>query len=492
MNADAKLRKLSRCIAAALICGASSLAGAATVVVQNNNLAGIGFNDPSAPSAAAGCDKGETLGECRLRVFNKAAEQWGNLLVSDVTITVNGSMVAQTCGAGGTVLGSAGPTTAHANFANAPRTGVAYVQALANSWAGTDLNAAQNDLNANFNISVDAGCSAGTVGWWYGTDPSVPVPDDRIPLLPVVFHEIGHGIGFTSLYSATSGAASTSSGTPIWGYYLYDTETDKLWKDMTNGERAASAINDPDLVWTGPLTNAWSSAFLGAPAKVIVNAPAGIAGTYEAQTAEYGASVTSPLTGDVVLADDGSAAGGGTVNDGCETPFVNAADVAGKIALIDRGVCNFTVKVKNAQLNGAIGVIIANNAATGLPGMGGNDATITIPSLGVTQALGNAIKANLPGTNATLGTDPDAPLSGTTDGCLRMFAPNPVQSGSSVSHFHSDAFPNLLMEPALNRSIFDKIDLTLPLFRDIGWRMNPENILFRDTFDENPCAHVQP
>ena len=42
--------------------------------------------------------------------------------------------------------------------------------------------------------------------------------------------------------------------------------------------------------------------------------------------------------------------------------------LAGKIALIERGSCTFALKVKNAQLAGAIGAIIQNNQA-GLPPM---------------------------------------------------------------------------------------------------------------------------
>ena len=76
--------------------------------------------------------------------------------------------------------------------------------------------------------------------------------------------------------------------------------------------------------------------------------------------------------------------------DGC-TEAVTPADIAGKIAIIDRGTCTFVAKVKNAQLAGAIGVVIVNNSATGLPGMGGTDATINIPSVGISQAEGKAI-----------------------------------------------------------------------------------------------------
>lgn len=475
----------------------------ATITIVNIDGAGEGFNDPATPAPDAGCQSGETLGQCRLRVFNVAAAQWGQLINSNVTIVVNAAMNPLTCAGSSATLGSAGPEDAFANFPNAPKPDTAYVAALASSLAGADQDPASHDINAQFNVDMDNGtCLNGTVGWWYDTDPNAPRPSNRTPLLPVVFHELGHGLGFVSLYSNSNGAPLTGTDVPIWGYYLYDDEAEKYWKDMTNAERNVSKINDPHLVWTGTRTNRQAPKFLGPPAKLIVNTPAGIAGNYDAQTAEFGASVaTSPVTNDVVYVDDGVIGpvdadhpAAGTVNDGCETPFANAAAVAGKIALVDRGYCTFTIKVKNAQLAGAVGVIVANNAASGLPGMAGSDATITIPSLGVAQATGTSIKANLPspGVNATLGTEVDAPLAGTQAGCIRLNAPDPVVLGSSVSHFTADAFPNLLMEPSLNTTIFDKVDLTLPLFQDIGWSTDVENILFLDGFDANPCPFVQP
>lgn len=473
--------------------------GAATITIVNIDGPGEGFNDPAAPNANAGCNVGETLGQCRLRVFNVAAAQWGTLLNSSVTIVVNAAMNPLTCSQTSATLGSAGPQNAIADFPNAPKPATAYVSALANSLAGSDLDPGVHDINAQFNVTMDAGtCLNGTVGWWYGTDPAAVRPNDRTPLLPVVFHEIGHGLGFVSLYSNADGSSLTAPDVPIWGYYLYDAETSKYWRNMTNAERNVSKINDPDLVWAGTRTNKQAPKYLGPPAKLIVNSPAGIAGNYDAQTAEFGASVaTNPVTNAVVLVDDGVVGSGatpGTINDGCETPFVNAAAVAGKIALLDRGFCTFAIKAKNAQLNGAVGVVIANNTSPGLPGMGGSDLTITIPALGITQAAGTSIKANLPapGVNATLGVQAGAALAGMTQGCIRLNAPNPVVQGSSVSHFTADTFPNLLMEPALNTSIFDKVDLTLPLFQDIGWNTTVENIFFLDGFDPNPCPYVQP
>ncbi|HMP30216.1 MAG TPA: hypothetical protein PKD85_11485, partial [Saprospiraceae bacterium] len=49
-------------------------------------------------------------------------------------------------------------------------------------------------------------------------------------------------------------------------------------------------------------------------------------------------------------------------------------DFAGNIAVVERGVCGFTEKVKNAQTKGATAVIVCNNQA-GIIAMGGTDAT---------------------------------------------------------------------------------------------------------------------
>lgn len=139
------------------------------------------------------------------------------------------------------------------------------------------------------------------------------------------------------------------------------------------------------------------TAFTQNPPSINITAPAALAGPRGAGSASFGPQSFS-LAGDVVVVNDGSGVG----TDGCETPFANAAAVAGKIALIDRGTCGFAVKTKNAQLNGAVGVIIGNNAAGGAPGMSGTDATITIPTLSLSQADATAIKASASTVSATL------------------------------------------------------------------------------------------
>lgn len=466
---------------------------AATVTVVNNDGPGEGFNDPT-PVAPLPSNPEVTLGAQRLRVVQTAADQWGALLESTVEIRVRVAFNPLACNGNSAVLGSAGATTIHADFANAPFPNTWYSAALANALSGTDLNGTavgNEEINSQYNSDYDSGtCITGTAGWYYSTAASDPTPANRTALLPVVFHEFAHGLGFQTFTSSTTGAFN--GGRPdIWTRFLMDAPSRTRWIQMaSNAQRQASAISDPNLVWAGPNVRVDKTLYLDSAPKLIVNSPASIAGVKDAQPASFGpAAPVGGITGNLVLVDDGiSTPPAGVPRDGCEMPFVNAAAVAGNIALIERGSCNFTVKVKNAQLAGATAAIIFNNVASGLPGMGGADATVTITSYGISQADGNAILAQLPapGVNATLGLDPAGALSGTNAGFVRMNAPNPVQPGSSVSHWTIDTFPNLLMEPSINANLFSDVDLTIPLFRDIGWNDNapPGLYIFEGGFEE--------
>lgn len=120
--------------------------------------------------------------------------------------------------------------------------------------------------------------------------------------------------------------------------------------------------------------------------------PPSIAGFKTIGTATYNPTPVLNVLANCVIALDGV----GVTTDGCST-LTNAAQVAGKIAVIDRGNCNFIDKTLNAQAAGAVGVIIVNNSSsTSPPSMSGTPTVaITIPTVSVTQTTGNAIKAQL-------------------------------------------------------------------------------------------------
>ncbi len=138
--------------------------------------------------------------------------------------------------------------------------------------------------------------------------------------------------------------------------------------------------------------------------------------------------------------------------------------------------------MKNAQNAGAVGVIVVDNAAGGPPaGLGGADPTVTIPAIRVTLADGNKLKAALnetPSDRSTglvvrLGTDTSQLAGADSLDRVMMYSPNPRVAGSSVSHYDTSAFRNLLMEPSINsdltQSLLPPEDLTVPLLKDIGW-----------------------
>jgi len=115
--------------------------------------------------------------------------------------------------------------------------------------------------------------------------------------------------------------------------------------------------------------------------------------------ANFGPNLTpSGITGDIKIAEPIG---------GCET-ITN--DLTGKIALVERGVCNFVTKVKNAQLAGAKAVVIYNLPdSPKFTDMGGTDSSITIPSVLVPYADGDLINQTVAAgknVNVTLYDDP--------------------------------------------------------------------------------------
>ncbi|HVF74056.1 MAG TPA: M28 family metallopeptidase [Acidimicrobiales bacterium] len=68
---------------------------------------------------------------------------------------------------------------------------------------------------------------------------------------------------------------------------------------------------------------------------------------------------------------------------------------AGSIALVSRGTCTFRTKTDNAIAAGATAVLIANNIPGVLNGTLGATGLSAIPSLGLTQALGQSLRAQM-------------------------------------------------------------------------------------------------
>src|ERR1039457_7155649 len=378
---------------------------AANIVIVNSDPAGTGLNDTTSVAPVGG-NAGTTLGQQRLIVFQQAASIWGGLLASTVPSRVSASFAPLLpCTATTGILGQTYPNTVWSDFSGAPIAGTWYVKALANRFAGSDLDGTTVDITTQFNSSLgQTGCLTGT-SFYLGLDNNHGL---NVNFLTVALHEFAHGLGFYSVENQNG----TFQGTlpSIFDRFIYDDTLGQTWDKLTSAQRATSEVNTGNLTWSG--------------------------------TALYGSATDacSPIT----------------------------SSLSGKIALIDRGTCAFTIKVKNAQNAGAIGAVIVDNTVEGLFGMSGTDATITIPAVLVTMSDGATLRANLPA-SANLGTDATLLAGADAAGRMLLYAPNPYEGGASVSHFDTSAFPNLLMEPNISSDLPIGVDATLPLFGDIGW-----------------------
>lgn len=78
----------------------------------------------------------------------------------------------------------------------------------------------------------------------------------------------------------------------------------------------------------------------------------------------------------------------------CE-PLTNRAELAGNIALIQRGSCFFSVKILEAQAAGAIAVVMVNNLEGNPIAMGGESTGIRIPGAMIPLADGHLLRATL-------------------------------------------------------------------------------------------------
>lgn len=133
----------------------------------------------------------------------------------------------------------------------------------------------------------------------------------------------------------------------------------------------------------------WDRAAANLPLVNIV-APGDAISGFSASQAQFGGDLDDgPVEADVVLVDDGSP----NPSQGCDEA---ENDLTGKIAMIDRGVCEFGTKILNAENRGAVAAIICNFQDGLVTMAGGRDGNqVTIPGVFLSKSDCDVIKLSL-------------------------------------------------------------------------------------------------
>jgi hypothetical protein len=245
-------------VAGGLLLAAAVHARAATLVIDDADPAGQGLNDLT-PVAPVGGNTATTLGGQRLAVFNQAAALWGAHLPGTVPIHVSAQMAPLPCTNTGSVLASTGAGSVFRDFPSAPVPATWYPKAMADAIAGTDLAPGTPDIETTFNSAQgNPGCETGTT-FYLGLDGHPG--SKQIDMLTVLLHELAHGLGFQTFVDFSTGAKLNG----LDDAYLLNIRqlgaTPSALTAMTDQQRVAAAISDPDLYWTSPTVDGADSTF---------------------------------------------------------------------------------------------------------------------------------------------------------------------------------------------------------------------------------------
>jgi hypothetical protein len=190
----------------------------------------------------------------------------------------------------------------------------------------------------------------------------------------------------TKIPNSSALLAATSTG------IFKTTDEGTVWNEVTNFDANGRGFTDIKVDPSNP--NHVLAYHFGDPNLPLINMhvtqPASVSGNHNVIPASFGPEFpTNGLSGEMLLIQD---QGGANSLDACEE-IVN--DINGKIALIERGNCNFDDKIINVQNAGAIAAIIFTDNR-GVVSMAGDDPDVNIPSGMVTRQLGDRLRSGIP------------------------------------------------------------------------------------------------
>ena len=185
-----------------------------------------------------------------------------------------------------------------------------------------------------------------------------------------------------------------------------------------------------------------------------ITAPTDLKQTIVMREATFTPALTrdDPIEAPLVTANDGQGAiqGGatGSIRDACQA--LTNKDMKGNVALVERGSCEFDVKIANAEAAGAVAVVVYNNVGPPID-MNGNGDAVHIPAVMIGNADGQKLVDRLA---ADAGKNLKATDRVTVKLASGIFA-TLTGNGNVVADFSSRG-------PSLSDTNFSKPDVSAP------------------------------
>lgn len=453
----------------------------AQIWIRNMDGPGEGLNDPT-PVQPVGGNPGVTLGQQRLFALQHAADMVASNLSSELDIVVDAKFDPLTCTGSAAVLGSAGSTSVVRDFPEAPLANTWYPVALANALASQDFNQDVGELSAVLNASID---DNGVLPGGDDDDCRCGAPGDPIncPSSSIIYVVERDGPERIKFENAPVGLGEDR-----------ESETDRFVIRVADGTSTVTvstkAARDDD---TFQLTGVGdfhvdALGFCTVLERMTIDgwyslAVSSVCNRHALSHVEFGFGAGTVLSPDQTCTatrtqrcQNASGTGDGSCLPGVQWYYGFDRQAGGHLDIVTvfmhelmHGL-GFSTFVNLDASSGQAGSRLLGHDDAFMVHLQDFDAKVGWNQMSDAERMQSAVdSSNLVWTGSHVAARSSALITGAkAGGEVEMYAPNPVQLGSSVNHWSTQVNPLQLLGPYYMGPTHE-LGLALDLLYDLGW-----------------------
>jgi hypothetical protein len=328
-----------------------------------------------------------------------------------------------------------------------------YPVALAERILELELNEDDADIVAFFNSEL---CADGPQ-WYMGLDGEGP--QGTVDLVTLALHEFAHGLGFASTVSPYTGESWLEGVLDPYSAQIYDTKLEKGWSEMSTAELAESVVGKRALVWNGEHATMAASRLLGIGTPTLEMDPAIENFTGLIGEPNVGPWVTEPIVARLRTPSPA---------DGCTEQPNNGIQ---SVMLVEHGGCPVEEKADLAERAGALALLVVAEFPDSPPDSlrVESQTELALPVLVITQADTELLQG-AGAVEVNIGVASDRPVGADQLGRPYIYVADPIEQGTSLSHWDPLLRPSRLLEPIISPDTgYLDVRVEKAALRDIGW-----------------------